>query len=216
MAIAGVASGVVFVRRELGRDRPIFPVDLLANRTVGLSVLAAIVGFMASASLIVSLPFRFERMMGYAPDEVGLLILPYPLTLLFIAPLAGWLSDHVKPSLLGIAGMSVAILGLVAIAFLPADAGWLDVAWRLVLCALGFGFFFAPNSRLIIGGAPRDRAASAGGMLSTARLFGQTLGASMIGITLAAGVGLGPVPMLIAAGLALLAAACSFVRLRTT
>ena len=96
------------------------------------------------------------------------------------------------------------------------DARWLDVAWRLVLCALGFGFFFAPNSRLIIGGARRDRSASAGGLLSTARLFGQTLGASMIGILLAAGVGLSPIPMLIAAVLALLAAGCSFVRLRTT
>ena len=47
--------------------------------------------------------------MGYPPDEVGLLLLPFPLTMLFVAPAAGWLSDHVSPSVLGVAGMAVAV-----------------------------------------------------------------------------------------------------------
>lgn len=216
MVVGGIASAVLLVRRERHRARPILPVDLIARPVIGLSVLGAISGFLASASLVVLLPFRFEQGMGYAPEEVGLLILPIPLTMLIVAPLAGWLSDRVKPSLLGIAGCALAVTGFILIAAMPPDAAWPDIAWRLSLAACGFGLFFAPNSRLIIGEAPRDRAAAAGGLLSTSRLLGQTLGASVVGVMLALNLGLGAVPLVIAACFALVAMLCSFVRLRTT
>lgn len=214
LAGAGVVAGIALVRREWSREQPVLPIDLLRDPQIGLSALAAIAGFMASASLIVSLPFRLEQGMGFRPDQVGLMILPFPLTLLFVAPAAGWLSDRINASLLGVTGMALAIAGLLLIAFLPPGAGWSDIAWRLSLAAAGFGLFFAPNSRLIIGGAPRTRAASAGGLLSTSRLLGQTLGASMVGAALALNLGLSPAPLVLAAALALAAAAASLVRLR--
>lgn len=216
LMIGGIISALLLVRRERRRDRPVLPVDLIARPVIGLSVLGAICGFLASASLIVLLPFRFERGMGYAPEAVGLLILPIPLTLLIVAPLAGWLSDRVRPSILGIVGMAVAIAGLLLVATMSAVTGWSDIAWRLSLTACGFGLFFAPNSRLIIGEAPAARSAAAGGLLSTARLLGQTLGASTVGVMLALGLGLGPVPLFVAAGFAAVALLCSFIRLRTT
>jgi len=65
---------------------------------------------------------------------------------------------------------------------------------------------------MIIGGAPVHRAAAAGGLLATSRLFGQTLGAALVGVLLSLGLGLGPVPMLFAVALAVVAAACSVAR----
>ena len=47
------------------------------------------------------------------------------------------------------------------------------------LCGLGFGFFQAPNNRTMLAAAPRLRAGAAGGMLATARLTGQTIGATL-------------------------------------
>ena len=208
----GIASAYFLVRRERARANPVVPVDLLAVPVLGLSALAAIAAFLASSSLMVALPFRFEQVYGFAPAEVGLLLLPFPLTMLFVAPAAGWLSDKMAATKLGVTGMSVAIVALLLLAFLPAAPSAFDIGWRLSLAALGFGLFFAPNSRLIIGRAPRDRAAAAGGLLSTSRLMGQTLGAALVGLLLAMGSGLGPVPMLAACGFAVLAAGCSLTR----
>jgi MFS transporter, DHA2 family, multidrug resistance protein len=216
MIVGGIVSAILLVRRERRRQRPVLPIDLIGRPVIGLSVLGAICGFLASSSLIVLLPFRFQQGMGYPPAEVGLLILPVPLTLLIVAPLAGWLSDRIKPSLLGIAGCALAVAGFLLIATMPADAEWPQIAWRLSLTACGFGLFFAPNSRLIIGQAPGDRAAAAGGLLSTSRLLGQTLGASTVGVMLALNLGLGPTPLFVSAGFALIAMLCCFVRLRTT
>ena len=71
----------------------------------------------------------------------------------------------------------------------------------MAICGLGFGLFLSPNARAIIGAAPRARAAAAGGLMATARLTGQALGASIAGGLLALGAGDGPLP----AGLAAIA-----------
>ena len=212
----GAVLAVVLVRRSLGQERPVLPVDLLAKPALGLSALAAVAGFVGSALLIVALPFKLEQGLGFSPDEVGLLIAPFPLTLLFVAPAAGWLSDRVSPSVMGCAGMAIAIVGLILIGLLSQGAEAFDIAWRLSLCALGFGLFFAPNSRLLIGSAPADRSAAAGGLLSTSRLLGQTLGASIVGVLLAMNLGLGVAPAFVAAGFALIAAFGSAYRFRVT
>ena len=45
------------------------------------------------------------------------------------------------------------------------------------VCGFGFGFFQSPNNRAMVSSAPLQRAGAAGGMLATARLSGQTIGA---------------------------------------
>ena len=209
---AGIVSMVLLVRRERRREAPVLPVDLLAMPVIGLSALAAMASFIASGTLMISLPFLLEETYGFDPQTVGLLLLPFPLTMLVISPFAGWLSDRVAATKLGVGGMVVATIGLLLLAFMPEDVGKAGIAARLGLTALGFGFFFSPNTRLLIGRAPRNRAAAAGGLLSTSRLLGQTLAAVAVGILLAGGMGVGPTPMLFACGLAVLAALCSLAR----
>jgi DHA2 family multidrug resistance protein-like MFS transporter len=215
MVLAGIVSGIALVRRERGRTNPVVPVDLLAKPVLGLSALASMACFVATSSLMLSLPFRLEEAIGYTPAEVGLLLLPFPLTMLVVAPLAGWMSDRVAPTKLGVAGMTIAIVALLLMIFMPADPGPVAIAWRLALAAAGFGLFFAPNSRLIIGQAPRERAAAAGGMLSTSRLLGQTIAAVVVGMLLAAGAGLGPAPLIVSCALCAVAALCSLARFRS-
>ena len=215
LAAAGLVSVLLLVRRERARTAPVLPVDLLAVPVLGFSALGAIACFVAASALMLSLPFRLEEAMGYAPQEVGLLLLPFPLTMLVVAPLAGWMSDRIAPTKLGVTGMAITIAGLLLLAFMPDKPGEFAIGWRLALTAVGFGLFFAPNSRLLIGQAPRDRAAAAGGLLSTSRLLGQTLGAVTVGILLAGGAGLGRAPLFVACALAVVAALCSLARFRS-
>ncbi len=208
----GVMALVLLIRRERRRDAPVFPVDLLAKPVLGLSALANFCSFIAAGALMLALPFRLEIGMGYEPQTVGLLLLPFPLTMLIVSPLAGWASDRIAATKLGVTGMSIAIVGLLFLATMPEQPSPFGISWRLSLTALGFGLFFSPNSRLLIGRAPRDRAAAAGGLLSTSRLFGQTMAAVIVGIVLASGMGLGPAPLYISCALAVVAALASLAR----
>ena len=210
----GLGLGWLFVRREREETRPILPLDLLAQPAIALSAMGAFAAFLASQTLLLSLPFRLQHEFGLSPSEVGAMIAPWPLTTLFVAPISGSLSDRVPAGLLGGIGMTLSIAALLTLAALPAHPGYLDVAWRMSLCGAGFGMFLSPNARLIVGSAPKDRATAAGGLVSTIRMLGQTSGATFAAALLAMGIGSGRVPPLAAAGLALVAGICSVARLR--
>ena len=50
------------------------------------------------------------------------------------------------------------------------------------MCGAGFGFFQSPNNHMLLSSAPNHRAGSAGGMLATARLVGQSTGAALVAL----------------------------------
>lgn len=210
----GALIGYYFVRRERGDANPILPLDLLRRPVIALSVIGAYTAFIASMTLLLSTPFRLTQEFGFSAAMVGAAIAPWPLTNMIVAPMAGWLSDRIPAGLLGGIGMCISIAALLLIAFLPDHPSYFDIAWRMALCGSGFGTFLPPNARLIIGSAPRDRAAAAGGLISTVRLTGQTTGATLVALLLALGIGSGRVPPLVAVGLAVLAGLCSISRLR--
>ncbi len=213
IALTGVAVGVYFIRRERSAAKPILPIDLLARPVLGLSALGGFLAFTASMTLLVSTPFRLQAL-GFSAAAIGAAIAPWPMTNMIVSPLAGYLSDRIPAGILGGIGMAISITALTLIAFMPVHPSYFDIAWRMALCGSGFGLYLPPNARLIIGSAPRERAAAAGGLVSTVRLTGQTTGATLVAALLAYGVGSGNVPPLISAGLALVAGLCSVARLR--
>ena len=213
IVLAGVVIGYHFVRRERGEASPILPIDLLARPVLALSAIGGFTAFTASMTLLISTPFRLHAL-GFSAAAIGAAIAPWPLTNMIVAPAAGYLSDRIPAGILGGIGMVVSICALLLLAFMPADPSYFDVAWRMALCGSGFGTFLPPNARLIVGSAPRERAAAAGGLVSTVRLAGQTTGATVVAGLLALGVGQGAVPPLVAATLALIAGLCSIARLR--
>ena len=110
--------------------------------------------------------------------------------------------------------MVIGIAGMIGLAFLPASPKHFDILWRVAVCGIGSGMFFSPNARQIVGSAPVQRAAAAGALASTIRGAGQTLGSTTVAALMAAGIGIGSTPPLIAAGLALVAGFCSLAVLR--
>lgn len=206
--IAGAILGALFIRRERGKPNPILPVDLLSKARFALPTIAAMASFMASMAFLLSLPFRLNEA-GFAPEEIGAVMSAWPLAMMVTGALAGVLADHTRPGLLGAIGMAICVSGLTAMATLPAEPDALDVAWRLLLGGAGVGLFLSPNSHQIVGAAPPHRLAAAGALVSTTRLAGQTLGAVLFGALLAAGLGMGAAPALVAAAFALAAGLCS-------
>jgi len=134
--------------------------------------------------------------------------------MMVMMPLSGYLSDRYPAGILGAIGMTMAVAGMLAVAFLPAHPVYIDIFWRMLLCGFGYGLFLAPNGRIVIGSAPRARSASAGGLLATSRLSGQTFGATLVASLLALELGSTRMPAFVAASLAGGALICSIARLR--
>jgi DHA2 family multidrug resistance protein-like MFS transporter len=147
------------------------------------------------------------------------LITPWPVMAGVVAPIAGRLSDRISAGKLGGVGLCVLGVGLATLLGLPDHPVWWSVAWRVAMCGGGFALFQAPNNRLLMASTPRERSGAGSGVLSTARLLGQTLGAALVavmfGLTMAGGVVAGAnAAIAIGACVAFLAMAVSLLRLR--
>ena len=218
MLAGGVALGVFYVRRQLRQPIPLLPVDLLRIPVFALSMCTSVAAFAAQILAYIALPFLLLDAYGRSPLQAGLLITAWPLAIIVAAPLAGRLIGRYPDGLLGGIGLGILATGLALLAALPAQPANADIVWRLMLCGIGFGLFQSPNNHTIVTTAPRHRSGGASGMLGTARLTGQTLGAVLLALIFSfanAHDGRGPVIALtLAAGFAASASAFSSLRLR--
>ncbi|MBI0676556.1 MFS transporter [Citrobacter koseri] len=176
--------GFFFIRRQLSLPVPLLPIDLLRIPLFSLSICTSICSFCAQMLAMVSLPFYLQTVLGRSEVETGLLLTPWPLATMVMAPLAGYLIERVHAGLLGASGLIIMATGLFALMLLPASPSDISIIWPMILCGAGFGLFQSPNNHTIITSAPRDRSGGASGMLGTARLLGQSTGAALVALML--------------------------------
>ena len=212
--VLAATCGYGLRRREAGHPAPILAVDLFRIPLFALSSATSICAFSIQGLVFVVLPFLFQFKFGYSQIEAGYLITPWPVTLAIMTLIAAPLGDRVQPGLLGGAGLFVVAIGIASLAFLSAAPSPVEIAWRLVLCGIGFGFFQTPNMKAIMSSAPTNRSGGASGILAASRLFGQSLGAAIVAICLSFSPDHGIwAAIWIGAALAVLASAVSFLRL---
>ncbi len=186
------ACGAALAWRQAGHPAPMLAVDLFKNPAFALSALTAICAFATQGLAFVSLPFLLQDVMGHSAVETGLLITPWPAVVALMGPIAGRLSDRHPPGLLGGCGLFTLSGGMIALALMPRHPGTLDIAWRMLICGAGFGFFQAPNLRALMASAPPDRSGGASGIVATARLVGQSTGAALVALCLTVSRDSGP------------------------
>lgn len=211
--LATLVIGWFFVRRQLSQPYPLLPVDLLRIPVFSLSMGTSITSFCAQMLAMVSIPFYFQGVLGLNAIETGLLLTPWPIATMILAPVAGRLVERVNAGVLCSIGLGLFAAGLIALALLPVHPAYLDISWRMALCGAGFGLFQSPNNHTIVSAAPRQRSGGASGMLGTARLVGQTTGAALVALVFNQFTTLGTHICLLAAGvLAAIAAGISLLR----
>ena len=217
---AGVLVGCVYLRRQWSMGAPLFPVGLLRIPVFALSMCGSVSAFTAQMMSYLALPFLLLDARGLSPMEAGMLITSWPVATMLTAPIAGRLIGKYPDGLLGGIGMAMFACGLWLLAAMPADVAHWDMVWRMLLAGSGFALYQSPNNHTIVTSAPLARSGAAGGMLSSARMTGQTLGAVVLGTIFAISGGHGGhaevLALWIAGGFAALAGVFSTLRVRQT
>jgi DHA2 family multidrug resistance protein-like MFS transporter len=184
LLVIGSISLVFLIRRQSGRSDPLLPVDLLARLGFSTAFLTGFFGFVASNFFIISMPFDMMNNLGRTAVETGLLMTPWPVAIVAVAPVVGRLTDRYPAALLSTIGLAMTGTGFLLLRLLPPDPSNFDIAWRIGLAGAGFGIYQPPNNKAMITTAPLNRTGSASGMISVARLLGQTVGGMLVALTL--------------------------------
>ncbi|OWY35769.1 MFS transporter [Herbaspirillum aquaticum] len=208
------AISLVLLLKLQSASAPMLPLDLLRIPLFALSIGTSFCSFAAQMAVFVMLPFMLQDYLGMSAARAGMLLTAWPVAVALTGVVAGKLSDRIPAGLLGGIGLAVMCVGLLAL--LTVDRSTPDgvTLAMFAVCGLGFGLFQSPNNRTMISAAPRERTGGASGMLGTARLTGQTVGASVVAMLM--GVSAAPYAPVLCFAAALAGAAClvSLSRLR--
>ena len=183
LAAAAVAL-TTLVRREMPKQAPLIPLDLLRVGSFRISVLASVCFFAGQTAALVALPFYLQHALGQSAWMTGLYMTPWPLTVVSAAPVIGRLVNRISSAWLCVVGGMFLATGLAAAALWPLRGSPAPLVPLTMLCGLGFGVFQVANNRNMFLSAPRERSGAAGGMQGTARLTGQTVGAVIMTLLL--------------------------------
>ncbi|MDD5136149.1 MAG: MFS transporter [Candidatus Omnitrophica bacterium] len=190
--IAAIGLGLFFIREKKVKY-PILDLALFKNKNFSFSNLAA---FMVVAVLMGGIfitPFYLEILRRLSVMQVGTYLVIAPLTMLFVAPVAGRLSDSIGSRTMCAVGATMEGVAFLILSILTPVSHLSLVAIALVTLGFAAGIFMAPNNKLVMSHAPEDKQGVASGIykisLSTGGVFGIALFPIVIIRTLIAAMG---------------------------
>ena len=189
--LAGGAALIPWlVRVERGHPAPLLDLGMLAaNRTFAAANLTSVLGYTAAFSVSFLLSLYFQKCRGLGADTAGLLLLLQPAIQAVCSPLAGSLSDRVRPERLTSLGLALLCLGLWGLGLVSPDTPLSWIAALQVTLGLGFSLFASPNVHAIMDTAPPGYQGLASGLLATMRTAGMAVSMAATGVALAVVVG---------------------------
>ncbi|MDE7347709.1 MAG: MFS transporter [Muribaculaceae bacterium] len=180
LLFVGIVIGIFYVKRQFGHEQPLLPVDLFRNSMYTMSIATSVCSFMAQNIAMIALPFLYLNGYHFSAISTGLLMTPWPLATMIVSPIAARYVEKHNPGATAALGMGVFIAGVLLLLFTGSEPSEWNIAWRMAVCGVGFGMFQTPNNIVMVMATPVNRSGGAGGMQSTARLVGQTLGATIV------------------------------------
>ncbi|MBV1867367.1 MAG: MFS transporter [Marinosulfonomonas sp.] len=197
-----------------GKPHSILPVDLLAMPRLRMALTTSGLGFATGAVIMTVFPFYLLRDIGITKIEAGFVVAIWPTTAAVSAVLAGWMSDRIRPEILCFGGLLTMAICLLLIISPMVGHSIKYITYVMAVMGVGFGFFQAPNNRILIVLPPRERRIRASGLQATSREFGNAIGIGLVGLGFSlAATGGAYIGLVAGAALAVLATILSAVRL---
>jgi EmrB/QacA subfamily drug resistance transporter len=179
--VAAAALLVGFIGWEARTPNPMLPLRFFRNRAFsaanGVSVLLS---FSLFGSVFLLAQF-FQFVQGYTPLEAGVRTLPWTLMPIFVAPIAGVLSDRIGGRPLLVTGMALMAAGLAWVAaFASPTVEYLVLVPGFVTAGVGMSLFFAPTANLVLSAVRPAEEGRASGANNTIREVGGVLGVAVL------------------------------------
>jgi EmrB/QacA subfamily drug resistance transporter len=178
-ASAALITG--FVMWESHTPEPMLPLRLFRDRSFAAANGAALLMSFGLFGSIFLLSQFFQSVQGLSPLEAGLRLLPWTLAPLFVAPLAGALSDRIGGRPLMITGLAMQATGLAwQAAVTQPDAAYTSLIGAFAMTGIGMALFFAPVANVVLSAVAPAEAGKASGANAAIREIGGVLGVAIL------------------------------------
>ncbi len=178
---AGLVVLAVFILWELRAPAPMLPMRFFRNRAFTLTNVASLFMFFGMFGSIFLLAQFFQTVQGYSPLSAGLRILPWTAMPIFIAPIAGALSDRIGGQRIMAAGLALQAIGIAWIATVSSPGmPYSDVVVPFFVSGIGMALFFAPVANVVLSAVRPEEEGQASGAQNAIRELGGVFGVAVL------------------------------------
>jgi EmrB/QacA subfamily drug resistance transporter len=177
----GAVVLALFVLWELRAPAPMLPLRFFRNRTFTAANVASLLMFFGMFGSIFLLAQFFQTVQGYSPLAAGLRILPWTMMPIFVAPLAGALSDRIGGRPLMATGLALQAAGLAWIAVVSTPTvAYSALVVPFVLSGVGMALYFAPVANVVLSSVRPEEEGQASGANNAIRELGGVFGVAVL------------------------------------
>ncbi len=183
MLLLGIslAIGILFYTVEKRQASPLLPVPLLeTNRVFAFSNAAALINYSATFAVAFLLSLYLQYIRGLEPAAAGALLLIQPVVQVFVAPVAGRLSDRIPAGTIASVGLAISAVALLGLALLSPTTPVEVIAALLFIIGIGLGLFSSPNTNAIMSSVEVRSFGSASAMVAAMRSLGMVVSMGMV------------------------------------
>src|SRR5215475_10754857 len=177
----------LFVYQQARRQahEPLVPFALFRDRNY--SLMNLVTGFIAIGMLGIFLPFTIylQSVLGFSALKAGLTMAPASLVSMFVAPVAGRMSDRIGGKYILMVGLVLFAGGMGSIAIIAqTNSAWYDFLAPQFVAGIGIGCTFAPMITVAMRNVNPRLAGAASGVFNTTRQVGTVIGTAGVGALL--------------------------------
>jgi EmrB/QacA subfamily drug resistance transporter len=178
---AGAIVTALFVLWEIRTPQPMLPMRFFRNRTFALTNVASLFMYFGMFGSIFLLAQFFQTVQGYSPFGSGLRVLPWTAMPIFVAPIAGALSDRVGGHRLMGVGLSLQAAGLAWLAAVSTPTTpYAELVVPFAISGIGMGLFFAPVANIVLSSVRPEEEGQASGANNAIRELGGVFGVAVL------------------------------------
>jgi MFS transporter, DHA2 family, multidrug resistance protein len=179
--VAGVAVGVVFVRRQQRLADPLIDLRLFRSAAFTASLGSYMGGLLVAFGAFLFIAQYLQLVLGMSPLQAGLWMLPEGVGFVVGSMLAPVLARRARPALVMAAGLALAAVGFGLLTQVQSGSGLAVLVTGSLVLSLGLAPVITLATDLIVGAAPPQRAGAAAGISETGAEFGGALGIAVLG-----------------------------------
>jgi EmrB/QacA subfamily drug resistance transporter len=177
----GAVLLALFVLWEFRTAEPMLPMRFFRSRVFALANVASLLMFFGMFGSIFLLAQFFQTVQGYSALGSGLRILPWTIMPMFVAPIAGALSDRIGGARLMGIGLTLQAGGLAALAAISTPTTpYLHLVVPFIVSGTGMAMFWAPVANVVLGAVRKEEEGQASGAQNAIRELGGVFGVAVL------------------------------------
>ncbi|MGV9801315.1 efflux MFS transporter LfrA [Mycobacterium sp. NPDC003449] len=179
--IAGIASGVLFVRRQRRSATPMLDIGLFSYAPFSSSILANFLSIVGLIGFIFFISQHLQLVLGLSPLTAGLVTLPGAVVSMVAGLGVVQLAKRHAPHTLMITGLVFVAIGFVLILLWRHDLSVAAIIASFVVLELGVGISQTVSNDTIVASVPPAKAGAASAVSETAYELGAVVGTATLG-----------------------------------